>query len=120
MRGKVTSLRHLIGELTTEIAMLSEVIAELLAGYPGYRAIQALPGIGPCWAAVIVAEIGDISRFATAARLCCWAGLTPRRRQSDLKVIRDLPASGRSRWVDPIYQRSVFPSTLAPPATNRP
>ena len=44
MRGKVTSLRHLIGELTTEIAMLSEVIAELLAGYPGYRAIQALPG----------------------------------------------------------------------------
>jgi transposase len=42
-----------------------------------YHAIQALPGIGPVLAAVIVAEIGDITRFATLARLCSWAGLTP-------------------------------------------
>jgi transposase len=35
-----------------------------------YHAIQALPGIGPVLAAVIVAEIGNITRFATLARLC--------------------------------------------------
>src|ERR1022692_2442734 len=34
--GKVTSLRHLAGELTTEITMLGEVIADLLAGDRGY------------------------------------------------------------------------------------
>src|SRR5215510_4004306 len=34
--GKVTSLRQLTGELTTEITMLSEVIADLLAGHHGY------------------------------------------------------------------------------------
>ncbi len=45
-------------------------------------------GIGPVLAAVIVAEIGDITRFATPARLCSWAGLTPRHRESDLKVAR--------------------------------
>ena len=39
-------------------------------------------------AAVIVAEIGDIRRFCSAAKLCCWAGLTPRHRESDLKVAR--------------------------------
>ena len=39
-------------------------------------------------AAVIVAEIGDIRRFPGAARLCSWAGLTPRHRESDLKVTR--------------------------------
>ena len=33
--GKVTSLRHLAGELTTEITMLSEVTASLLAGDRG-------------------------------------------------------------------------------------
>ncbi len=86
--GKVTSLRHLAGELTTEITMLSEVTADLLAGHRGCQVIQQLPGIGPVLAAVIVAEIGDVTRFRTAAQLCSWAGLTPRHRESDTKVAR--------------------------------
>src|SRR5206468_9418917 len=60
----------------------------LLAHHDGYHAIQALPGIGPVLAAVIVAEIGDIRRFSRPARLSSWAGLTPRHRESDLKVTR--------------------------------
>jgi transposase len=86
--GKVTSLRHLIGELATEITMLSGVIADLLAGDRGYRVIQQLPGIGPVLAAVITAEIGDVTRFRTAGQLCSWAGLTPRHRESGTKVTR--------------------------------
>jgi transposase len=86
--GKVTSLRHLAGELTTEITMLSEVIADLLAGDRGYQVIQQLPGIGPVLAAVITAEIGDVTRFKNAGQLCSWAGLTPRHRESDTKVAR--------------------------------
>ena len=65
--GHVTSLRQLAGELTTGIAMLTEAIAGLPAGHRGYRTIQALPGTGPVLAAVIAAEIGDISPFA-----CTW------------------------------------------------
>ena len=84
----MTSLRQLAGELTTEITMLSEVIADLLAGHRGYQVIQQLPGIGPVLAAVIVAEIGDVSRFRSAAQLCSWAGLTPRHRESDTKITR--------------------------------
>ena len=86
--GKVTSLRQLTGELTTEITMLSEVIADLLAGHRGYQVIQQLPGIGPVLAAVIVAEIGEVTRFGSAAQLCSWAGLTPRHRESDTKITR--------------------------------
>jgi transposase len=86
--GKVTSLRHLAGELSTEITMLSQVTAGLLAGDRGYQVIQQLPGIGPVHAAVIIAEIGDVTRFKSAARLCSWAGLTPRHRESDAKVVR--------------------------------
>ena len=86
--GKVTSLRQLTGELTTEITMLSEVIADLLAGDRGYQVIQQLPGIGPVLAAVIIAEIGDVTRFSNAGQLCSWAGLTPRHRESDIKVTR--------------------------------
>jgi transposase len=86
--GKVTSLRQLTGELTIEITVLSEVIADLLAGDRGYQVIQQLPGIGPVLAAVIVAEIGDATRFRGAGQLCSWAGLTPRHRESDTKVAR--------------------------------
>ena len=40
------------------------------------------------FATVFVAEIGDISRFRRPEQLCCWAGLTPRHRESDDKVQR--------------------------------
>ena len=86
--GKVTSLRQLTGELSAEITMLGEVTADLLAGDRGYQVIQQLPGIGPVLAAVIIAEIGDITRFKNAGQLCSWAGLTPRHRESDTKVSR--------------------------------
>ena len=86
--GKVTSLRHLTGELTAEVTMLSAVISDLLAGDHGYQVIQQLPGIGPVLGAVIVAEIGDVTRFRSAGQLCSWAGLTPRHRESDVKVTR--------------------------------
>ena len=86
--GKVASLRQLAGELTAEITLLEQVLGDLLAGHEGYAAIQQLPGIGPVLAAVIVAEIGDITRFRHPGQLGCWAGLTPRHRESDAKVTR--------------------------------
>ena len=68
--------------------MLSDVIADLLDGDRGYQVIQQLPGIGPVLAAVITAEIGDVHRFKNAGQLCSWAGLTPRHRESDIKITR--------------------------------
>ena len=39
-------------------------------------------------AAVFVAEIGDVGRFDNPRRLCSWAGLTPRLRESDTHTQR--------------------------------
>jgi transposase len=114
--GKVTSLRQLIGELTTEITMLGEVIADLLAGHRGWRAIQELPGIGPVLAAVIVAEIGDVTRFKTAGQLACWAGLTPRHRESDIKVARGHVTKQGSRPL----RWAVIEAVQRSPAASRP
>jgi transposase len=86
--GKVASLRELIGWLATEIGLLDAVIADLLGSYRPYHAVRALPGLGPVLAAVTIAEIGDVSRFPGPGQLCSWAGLTPRHRESDLKVAR--------------------------------
>jgi len=114
--GKVASLRHLAGELTREISLLQLVTADLLGCHDGYIAIQALPGIGPVLAAVIVAEIGDVRRFASAAKLCCWAGLTPRHYESDTKVIRGHVSKQGSR----LLRWAVIEAIQRQPAGSRP
>jgi transposase len=47
---------------------------------------SSCPGSGRC--PVAVDGIGDITRFRHPARLCSWAGLTPRHYESDTTVIR--------------------------------
>jgi transposase len=82
---RVESLRDLLEIFDREIALVEREIARWLKDDPGYHAIQALYGIGPITAAILVAEIGDVSRFPTARHLCSWAGMTPKLHESDTK-----------------------------------
>ena len=85
---RVRSLLELIDVLDGHEARFAAMIAERLHAHRGYQAIQQLPGVGPVLAAVFVAEIGDVHRFADPAQLCSWAGLTPTHRESDTVVRR--------------------------------
>jgi len=85
---RVRSLLELIDILDDHEARFAALIATRLDGDRGYHAIQQVPGIGPVLAAVFVAEIGDVHRFAGPAQLCSWAGMTPRHRESDTVVHR--------------------------------
>ena len=85
---RLESLRDLIELYSREVTILDRRIQIALRDHTGYRAIQAISGVGPVLAAVFVAEIGDVTRFASPDRLCSWAGLTPRHRESDTKVRR--------------------------------
>jgi transposase len=98
-RTRVESLRDLIELFDRQIAMLEGETAPYFAGDLGYHAVQAIPGIGPVLASIFVAEIGDISRFASARHLCSWAGLTPTHRESDEKVRRGHITKQGSRLV---------------------
>jgi transposase len=82
--GKLASLRGLAAQLAAEITLLEKVIVGLLEHHDAYHALQDLPGIGKTLAAVIAAEIGDVTRFRRPGQLCSWAGLTPRHRESGL------------------------------------
>jgi transposase len=85
---RVESLRDLIALYDREVEMLEGRISRRLSGHTGYRAIQALPGVGATIGAIFVAEIGDVTRFPAPDKLCSWAGLTPRHRESDTTVKR--------------------------------
>ena len=70
--------------LTAKIAELDALIAEAAAPFAAVIArLITIPGIGQRTAEVIVAETGgDMTRFATSARLAAWAGLAPGDNQS--------------------------------------
>jgi transposase len=63
---------------------------------PRVKALRTLPGVGEFTALVMVAGIGDISRFPSARKLASWAGLTPTVRGSD-RTVRHGHIPGRAR-----------------------
>lgn len=96
---RVASLLKLIEVLDWEIAELAKRVAVELDDNDGYWAVQEIPGVGPTFASVFVAEIGDVHRFPSPRHLCSWAGLTPSHRESDTKVHRGHVTKQGSRLV---------------------
>jgi transposase len=97
--ARIASLRRVMNDLDFEITVFAGIIRGRMAHEPGYTAVQKIPGIGPTLGAVLVAEIGDITRFASAPKLTCWAGLTPKHHESDTHVHRGRITKQGSRLV---------------------
>jgi transposase len=97
--ARIGSLRRIMDSLDFEIDLFTGLARGRLAADPGFTAVQTLPGIGPILGAVLVAEIGDITRFASADKLTCWAGMTPKHHESDTKVRRGRITKQGSRLV---------------------
>lgn len=97
--ARVESLLDPMESFDRQVQIFERDVARQLADDAGYRAIQAIPGVGRLFAAVFVAEIGDVSRFRSPAQLCSWAGLTPRHRESDTTVKRGPITKQGSRLV---------------------
>ena len=74
----------LIDALESVIGGLDAEIRGHARSDPRVNVLTQLPG--PFTAVVLLAEIGDISRFASARKLASWAGLTPTVRGSDRTV----------------------------------
>jgi len=98
-RGRIDSLRRLMEILDFEIDVYAGLARGGLAADPGYTAVQIIPGVGPTLAAVFVAEIGDVHRFAGPPQLASWCGLTPKHHESDTHVHRGRITKQGSRLV---------------------
>ena len=85
---RIDSLRDLVHAYEREVAKLEAEIKARLRDDRGYRAIQAIDGVGRTLGAIFVAEIGDVTRFPDPQSLSSWAGLTPKHHESDLTVHR--------------------------------
>ena len=96
---RMRSLRELLAHIEREITKIDAQLHHRLKSDPGYQALVRLPGVGKVLGAVFVAEIGDISRFDSAKKLCSWAGLTPKHKESDEVVRRGAITKQGSRLV---------------------
>jgi transposase len=53
-----------------EMEVVEANLRARLSAHRGYRPIQVVHGVGPVAAAILVAEIGNVTRFASARQLC--------------------------------------------------
>ena len=97
--ARVASLLELIEGFDTQVQIFERDVRRQLTEHAGYQAIQQIPGVGEIFAAIFVAEIGDVTRFSSPAQLCSWAGLTPRHRESDTTLKRGPITKQGSRLV---------------------
>ncbi len=97
--ARIRSQRRIMELLDFEIDHFAGMVRGRLAADPGYVAVQTIPGIGPTLGALLVAEIGDVTRFTRPEQLTCWAGLTPKHHESDTHVHRGRITKQGSRLV---------------------
>jgi transposase len=97
--ARISSLRRVMEALDFEIGVFTRLARGRLGRDPGFAAVQTIPGIGQVLGAVFVAEIGDVHRFASAEKLTCWCGMTPKHHESDTKVRRGRITKQGSRLV---------------------
>ena len=85
-REIVTDCLEFTDALAPVIERLDGELRQHAKADPRAKALMTLPGVGQFTALVMLAEIGDITRFGSARKLASWAGLTPAVRGSDLTV----------------------------------
>ncbi|MGY0356428.1 IS110 family RNA-guided transposase (plasmid) [Enterococcus avium] len=102
--GKVhqDSVDIVLGVLAKEIRSLEKLIKDLdkaiddlVVVLPEYQCLTSIPGIGPVYAAGILAEIGPINRFSDESKLAKYAGLYWRQNQSGNSEYENTPMAKR-------------------------
>jgi transposase len=85
-RRRMDSLLALIADFDREIDATTAEIENRAKEDPYVEVLCQIRGVGRYIAMLIIAEVGDITRFPSARHLCAWAGLTPTVRSSDGKA----------------------------------
>lgn len=109
-------VREMAEEATAARAKLAAIdrrLAELVLDHPDGTLIQSLPGMGVVLAAELLAEVGNLSRFRSAAALASAAGLAPVLRQSGKSRHVKRPGYANNRLKHVFYQ-SAFCSLADP------
>jgi transposase len=93
-----THLR-VIANLGRMIRDLSRVICQTAEENSQVQRLCSIPGIGPFWGLLLVAEILPVERFSSAAKFVSYCGLAPRTASSGGHTWHGSLPAGANRWV---------------------
>src|SRR5206468_12269575 len=113
-REIVTDALAVIDALPPVIERIDGELHQHAKADPRVKVLRTLPGVGEFTALVMVAEIGDISRFPSARKLASWAGLTPTVRGSDLKVRHGHISKQGSAWLRWVLNQAAQTAKRSP------
>jgi transposase len=113
-REIVTGCLAVIDGLAPVIGRLDGELHQHARAGPRVKVLRTLPGAGEFTALVMLAEIGDISRFGSARKLASWAGLTPTVRGSDLKVRHGHTSRQGSAWLRWVMNQAAQTAKRSP------
>jgi len=98
--SQVQFLKEQLTELEKEITMLLANVDQKLT---------SIPGIGPMLAAIIIGEIGDLSRFPNVSSVIAYAGLDPTVTESGtITKKRNISKKGSKYLRTAIWQAAVY------------
>jgi transposase len=85
-RRRLESLLSLIADFDRELQALKREVRACARDDPRVTVLTRIPGVGPFIALLVIAEVGDVTRFPSARHLASFAGLTPSVRNSGERV----------------------------------
>lgn len=103
----ILMLLEQIRTLQEKCSMLETKIGELLQQFQ--TTLTTIPGIGPILAAIILSEIGDVSRFPSSDKLAAYIGVDPSVNQSGEFVGTHVHMSKRG---SPYLRRAVWMASV--------
>jgi len=103
--------------LDKQIAEMSDQIMATAKTDYDCKLLMTIPGVSYFTALVVKSEIGDINRFASAGKLCAYAGLIPSTYASAEKIRHGRISKRGSKWlrkalIDSVTSGSKHPSRL--------
>jgi transposase len=113
-REIITDCLAFLDALAPQIERLDAEVRRHARTDPRVKVLTTLPGVGQFTALVMVAEIGDITRFGSARKLASWAGLTPTVRGSDLSVRHGHISKQGSAWLRWVLNQAAQTAKRSP------
>lgn len=96
----LASYAMMIKTTKDQIKTLDKAIQNLIVTLPESQSLLSIPGIGPIYAAGILAELGQIERFEDEAKIAKYAGLYWKLKQSgNFESERTVMTKARNRYL---------------------
>jgi hypothetical protein len=117
MGAQVAALAAVIGEMSTQIAVLERQLEAGFEAHPDAQVVRSLPGLGTILGARVLGEFGDApDRYATAKCRKNYAGTSPITRASGTRRAVLARYTRNRRIADAIYLWAFAALTASPGA----